>query len=50
MSPTLGLANSNREARHENPWNPAVAPLPYGEYEAALREHMIEAGLPVAEK
>lgn len=50
MSPTLIMANSNREVRHVNPWNPNVQPRSYADYEAEFREHMIEAGLPVTEE
>jgi nitrate reductase gamma subunit len=47
LSPTLTLANSNRECRHVNPNNPTVEVLHYADYEAAFRGPMIEAGLPV---
>lgn len=47
MSPTLTLANSNRQVRHLNVLNPVVPLLHYAEYEATFRERMIEAGLPV---
>lgn len=47
LSPTLGMANLNRERRHVNPRNPKVVTVPYAEYEAKFRERMIEAGLPV---
>ena len=47
MSPTLTMANNNRERRHINVGNPQVATLHYADYEAAFRERMIEAGLPV---
>ncbi|MBN1609102.1 MAG: sulfate reduction electron transfer complex DsrMKJOP subunit DsrM [Polyangiaceae bacterium] len=49
LSPTLTLANNNREVRHVNVCNPRVEVLHYADYEAAFREHMIEAGLPVEE-
>jgi nitrate reductase gamma subunit len=47
LSPTLTMANSNREVRHVHPRNPKVAVLHYADYEDAFRERMIEAGLPV---
>ena len=47
LSPTLTLANRTREARHINVGNPKVEVLHYADYEAAFRERMIEAGLPV---
>jgi nitrate reductase gamma subunit len=50
MSPTLTLANINREKRHINPRNPEVEVLHYADYENTFRERMIEAGLPVEKK
>ena len=47
LSPTLTLANSNREQRHINQRNPSVVTMHYADYEDAFRERMIEAGLPV---
>lgn len=47
LSPTLTMANSNRERRHVNPRNPNVVTMPYADYEDVFRERMIEAGLPV---
>ena len=47
MSPTLTMANNNREHRHINLLNPKVETLHYADYEATFRERMIEAGLPV---
>ena len=47
LSPTLTMANSNRERRHINPRNPNVMTMHYADYEDAFRERMIEAGLPV---
>jgi nitrate reductase gamma subunit len=47
MSPTLTMANNNRERRHINLRNPQVATMHYADYEATYRERMIEAGLPV---
>ncbi len=47
MSPTLTMANSNRERRHINVRNPEVATLHYADYEAVFRERMIESGLPI---
>jgi nitrate reductase gamma subunit len=47
MSPTLTMANNNRERRHINLRNPQVATMHYADYEATFRERMIEAGLPV---
>jgi nitrate reductase gamma subunit len=47
LSPTLIMANRNREARHINPRNPKVEVLHYAEYEATFRDRMLEAGLPV---
>jgi nitrate reductase gamma subunit len=47
LSPTLTLANNNREQRHINARNPQVEVLHYADYEAAFRDRMIEAGLPV---
>jgi nitrate reductase gamma subunit len=49
MSPTLTMGNLNRERRHINPRNPQVEVMHYADYEAAFRERMIEAGLPVEE-
>ena len=49
MSPTLTMANVNRERRHINVRNPRVEVLHYADYEATFRERMIEAGLPVEE-
>lgn len=47
LSPTLTMANTNRERRHENPNNPSVEVLHYADYEDAFRGPMIAAGLPV---
>ncbi len=47
LSPTLILANDNRETRHINLRNPKVEVLHYADYENAFRDRMIEAGLPV---
>lgn len=47
LSPTLTMANTNRERRHVNPNNPAVEVLQYADYEDAFRGPMIAAGLPV---
>ncbi len=47
LSPTLTLANNNREQRYINARNPQVEVLHYADYEAAFRDRMIEAGLPV---
>ncbi len=47
LSPTLTLANNNREQRYINARNPRVEVLHYADYEAAFRDRMIEAGLPV---
>lgn len=47
LSPTLTMANSNRERRHVNPNNPRVEVLHYADYEDAFRGPMIAAGLPV---
>ena len=47
LSPTLIMANSNRERRHVNPNNPPVEVLHYADYEDAFRGPMIAAGLPV---
>ena len=47
LSPTLTLANINREQRHINARNPKVQVLHYADYEATFRERMLEAGLPV---
>lgn len=49
MSPTLTMANNNRERRHINARNPNVATLLYADYEVVFRARMIEAGLPVEE-
>jgi nitrate reductase gamma subunit len=49
LSPTLTMANINRERRHVNVRNPQVQVLHYADYEATFRERMIEAGLPVEE-
>jgi nitrate reductase gamma subunit len=47
LSPTLTMANTNRERRHVNPNNPKVEVLHYADYEDAFRGPMIAAGLPV---
>jgi nitrate reductase gamma subunit len=47
LSPTLTMANVNRQSRHINVRNPKVETLHYADYEATFRERMIEAGLPV---
>jgi nitrate reductase gamma subunit len=47
LSPTLTMANVNRVCRHINVRNPKVEILHYADYEAAFRERMVEAGLPV---
>lgn len=47
LSPTLTMANNNRERRHLNPRNPDVVTMHYADYEDAFRDRMIEAGLPV---
>jgi nitrate reductase gamma subunit len=47
LSPTLTMANSNRERRHVNFHNPKVEVLHYADYEDAFRAPMIAAGLPV---
>jgi len=47
LSPTLTMANSNRERRHINPRNPDVVTMHYADYEDVFRDRMIEAGLPV---
>jgi nitrate reductase gamma subunit len=50
LSPTLTLANTNREVRHVNVRNPRVEVLHYADYEATFRERMIGAGIPVEEE
>jgi len=47
LSPTRNLANTNREKRHINPWNPEVKFRTYEDYENEFREKMKEVGLPV---
>lgn len=47
LSPTLTMANTNRERRHVNPNNPHVEVLHYADYENAFRGPMVAAGLPV---
>ena len=47
MSPTRNMANTNREIRHINPWNPKVKLHSYEEYEDEFREKMKKAGIPV---
>jgi nitrate reductase gamma subunit len=47
LSPTLTMANINREKRHINVRNPKVQFMHYADYEATFRDRMIEAGLPV---
>jgi len=47
LSPTRNLPNNNRAVMHVNPWNYPVKFHPYLEHEAAYREAMYEAGLPV---
>jgi nitrate reductase gamma subunit len=47
LSPTRGMANSNRRKRHVNPWNYPVKVHTYEEYENEFREKMKTAGLPV---
>ena len=47
MSPTRNMANTNREIRHINPWNPTVKLHSYEEYEDEFRAKMKAAGIPV---
>ena len=50
LSPTLTLANVNREMRHVNVCNPRVKVVHYPDYEATFREQLLEAGLPLEER
>ena len=47
LSPTRNLANTNRQVRHVNPWNPSVPVHTYEEWEDEFRDKMKAAGLPV---
>ena len=47
MSPTRNLANSNRVARHINPWDYPVETHTYEEYEDDFREKLVKMGIPV---
>jgi nitrate reductase gamma subunit len=47
LSPTLTLANRNRELRHVNVRNPTVEVMHYADYENEFRARMLAAGLPV---
>jgi nitrate reductase gamma subunit len=47
LSPTLTLASNSRAERHINVNNPVVPTLHYSDYEAAFRDRMIAAGIPV---
>ncbi len=44
LSPTRNLANSNREKRHINPWNPEVQVHTYVEWEDHFRDKLIASG------
>jgi len=47
LSPTRNLANTNRRARHVNPWNAPVRVHTYGEWEDEFRDKIKAAGLPL---
>jgi len=47
FSPTRDLANNNRAVHHENPWNYPVKFHAYKDYEAAFRDKMVAAGIPL---
>jgi len=47
FSPTRDLANNNRAVHHDNPWNYPVNFHAYKDYEAAFRDKMVEAGIPL---
>lgn len=47
LSPTRNLANNSRMRRHTNPWDYAVKPHPYEDYEDEFREKMVAAEIPV---
>jgi len=47
LSPTRNLANTNRTARHVNPWDYPVKVHSYEDYEDELRDKMKAAGVPV---
>jgi len=44
LSPTRNLANSNRERRHINPWNPAITGHTYAEWEDEFRDKLKASG------
>ncbi|MEJ2581985.1 MAG: respiratory nitrate reductase subunit gamma [Acidobacteriota bacterium] len=44
LSPTRNLANTNRTARHINPWNPDVQGHSYAEWEDEFRDKLKASG------
>ena len=44
LSPTRNLANSNRERRHINPWNPEVNVHTYEEWEEEFHDKLVASG------
>jgi nitrate reductase gamma subunit len=47
LSPTRNLANTSREVRHINPWNPPVKVHTYEEWEEEFHVPMAKAGFPL---
>ncbi len=47
LSPTRNLANTSREVRHINPWNPTVKFHTYEEWEEEFHVPMKKAGFPL---
>jgi nitrate reductase gamma subunit len=47
LSPTRNMANSNREKRHVNPWNPPVLGHTYAEWEEEFHDKLVAAGYPL---
>jgi nitrate reductase gamma subunit len=47
LSPTRNLANTSREVRHVNPWNPTVKFHTYEEWEEEFHVPMKKAGFPL---
>jgi nitrate reductase gamma subunit len=47
LSPTRNLANTNRIARHVNPWDHPVGPHTYEEWEEEFHDKLVAAGIPL---
>jgi nitrate reductase gamma subunit len=47
LSPTRNLANTNRMARHVNPWDRPVNVHTYAEWEEEFHDKIVAAGLPL---